>query len=159
MKQAFINYGLNFILALIILWVGGLLIEQGKTFYNTYAPIEDFYVNESLIVEDVCVGDTSQNVVSTRFVNKNVDGYESTVIKELFLVQVEGNVKVYDEFRTPFIEKVENGIVYRVQQLPPWLEAGQYQWVMKVTLTVGNVVRDDVPLIESNIFNVKVCDM
>lgn len=152
-----INYILNTTIVLALLVVGNMFYQQVVYAYIQYADISNFYENTEFFVENICVGDMTQNVLSTRFVYGTEIGYQATVVRELFLIERGLQTKILDERSTPFIEFTETGIVTRVQNLPPDLIVGDYQWVLKISLIIKDVVRDDVPLIKSNIFQVIDC--
>lgn len=150
------DYLLNVLIVLAILSGGSFVYQQSWEYYYTHAPIETFFESHGLFVSDICFGENEQNIVSTRFVKGTDTGYPAYVIRELFLVERGMQTKVYDEYAQPFVEYSPAGTVTRIQQLPD-LRPGSYQWAIKVSIVVGGVVRDDVPLILSNIFQVKRC--
>lgn len=150
------DYILNFVLALIVLVFVGSAIDIARHLYVSYAPISYFYVSESLVVDDVCYGDTKQLVTSTRFVHGTDTGYRSVVNKEMFLIDSDSRTKVYEETTEPFIEFVNNGTVTRFQSIPNDLSTGQYQWMLYPTLTINGVPRPT-PVLISNVFSIKDC--
>lgn len=153
----FTNYILNTIIVLILLLLGNFVYVQGTEAYIRHADISNFYENKDFFVENICVGDTKQAVASTRFVYGTDTGYDATVIRELFLVERGLQTKILDEAATPFIEVAENGSVTRIQNIPSDLEVGAYQWVLRISLVIKGIIRDDIPLVESNVFQIKNC--
>lgn len=158
MKTFFFDYALNVLIALVVLYFGGQLVAFAQTQYYTYAPIENFYRNVNFYAPDVCLGDKQQTLKSERFVNTEVEGYPSIVVRELFLVERGMQTKIFDEVAYPFIEKRDDGLVYRVQALPDGMDLGDYQWALHVTIKIGDVTRDDVSYITSNLFRVVECN-
>lgn len=157
MRTFFFDYALNVLIALVILYFGGQLLAFAKNQYYTYAPIENFYESREMYAPDVCLGDKEQTLRSERYIKSDSHGYNAVVVRELFLVGEDKTTKVFDEIAYPFVEKTGNGLVYRVQRLPD-LKLGDYQWVLHVTLKINDVVRDDVPLVVSNVFEVVECE-
>ena len=153
------DYIINVLVALAVLLIGSYLLNAGQRAYYTHAPIEWFYVSGGMVAEDVCLGDTSQTIVSTRTIYGTDTGYPATVVRELLLVERGIQTKVHDEVAMPFVEQTTNGVTRRKQQLPSWLTVGQYQWFLNVTLTINGVVRNDIDTIESNVFQVTNCDV
>lgn len=144
---------------IIFMMVLSPIVRGAQDMYYQYAPIGWFYQQNWMFPADVCVGETKQLIISSRYVKQTHIGYDAQVNKELFLLSNKNRVKVYEESSTPFIEKTENGIVARLQTLPSDLEPGVYQWALKVNIVLGNITRTDVTVFISNEFEVNDCDI
>lgn len=156
--KALLNYGLNTLIALLVLVFGQSVFSVAQSVYYSYMPIETFYENISFFAEDACVGDTSHLVHTMRFVHGTDIGYSGELVREMFLYKDERRIKVLEEHAMPFVEVRQDGLVTRKQYLPTDLEEGSYRWVMYLTLLIHGVQRYDIPAIESNIFQITNCD-
>jgi len=155
--QGFTNYMLNTVIVLIVLLTGNFVYNQTAEAYIRHADISNFVELKQFVAEDICIGDKKQNIVFTRLVYGTENGYDATVVKELFLVERGMQTKITDEVKTPFLEISEDGIVTIIQNIPGDLDSGNYQWVLRLSIIIKGIVRDDVPLIQSNIFKIKEC--
>lgn len=151
------NYILNVAIAFIILLLGGFVVDQAKHLYYAYAPIDYFYESGPMTAEDICLGDSTQKITSGRVVRGTDDGWPAIVYRELFLVERGMQTKVFEQVAYPFVEVAGNGESTRFQQIPDFIKVGKYQWVLSVTLVISGVERNDIPLIESNLFSVLDC--
>lgn len=139
------------------------ILESSWTAYQRYyyqsAPIETFYQAITIEVGNVCLGDTVQHIDSVRFVYKTETGWAAEIVRELYDVETDKRIKVYDEAASIFIEKIESGKSARDGAIPV-LSEGVYQWditFVKLYLPYG-VVRVDVPTLRSNAFTVLDCN-
>lgn len=158
MKTAIINYGLNFIIVATCLLLTNFMWIISQGLYYKYAPISWFYESVLFQVDDVCVGDTTQNTTSVRLVKATDTGYPANVTRELYLVEDAILNKVFEERVQPFVEVRPDGAGSRVQQIPSFLPVGEYQWTLYITLFIHGQQRTDIPPVTSNTFDVLNCE-
>lgn len=156
MKHFFIDYALNFIVALIVLSFGGFLFDMGKTAYYTYAPLDNFYESIGAHADDACIEVGYHNVESVRFVKQTDVGYPATVIREMFLIKLDDRIKIHEEKAEAFVEVIPDGVSRRQQRLPENIEPGTYQWEIAPTIIINGVERQ-APIIRTNEFEVLHC--
>lgn len=150
------NYALNSLIALVILWAGGVIVDDIYRVYYTYTSLDHFFESKSLAALDICAGDEHQSIISERYVYGTKVGYPADVTKELNRLEPQGLVKVYEERTSPFVE-VAVQPTQRVQDIPSDLAPGQYQWILYVTLDINGVKRHVIPPLESNVFSILDC--
>lgn len=138
-------------------------VEAYRKYRYESLPISAFYENLGVISSDVCVGDTEQFTFTERYARRTNNGWRAYTVKELFRHNEDGSIdhlSKYNVSREIFVESEKNGISSRSVAMP-LLEAGEYHWEINITdlyLPLG-VVRDDVPPIITNNFEVKECDI
>ena len=134
-------------------------LEQSEIRFYQTASISEFYTVEYITPDDVCVGDSFQTCTSKRRVYNTEKGWNSDIAIELFQTSPTF-VKRYDEFRSPFIEFRDGKEGSRIQLIPSDLPVGEYLWAINVSLKLPKgVIRNDVPLIYSDPFLVKECNI
>ena len=163
MTKELTNYGLNVLIAFVLLTVGAAFLNQVEHIWYRFAPQSMFYERYGMAAEDVCVGDTKQAIVSNRQVFGTEIGYPAEVSKELFCDSGDGYGKVYEERSFPIVEPVDEVTLPdgtksypapRVQQLPDYLDVGECKWVIAIKLDINGAMRDVIPPTESNVFSV-----
>lgn len=130
-----------------------------KHYYRT-APIENFYESISLEASNICVGDTTQHLESTRFVKGTESGWAADIVRELYVIgKNRVRAKVFEESADVFIEVIPDGQNAREAAIPA-LSTGVYQWeitIIRLYLPY-DVVRVATPSLTSNTFSVEDCN-
>ena len=133
-----------------------------QTFKYETLPTTAFYESFGVGHEDVCEGQVNQLATTIRYVYRTETGWPMDVTKELFRHDESGQL-VLQSYATnranPFVEVAKNGTSTREVVIPP-LREGRYHWELNITALYlpNNVVRQDVPPIIAEPFNVVKCN-
>lgn len=114
------------------------VVNSVRVSYYSHLPIEDILSSVSIQFENLCLGENEQVWLGTRTVGLK-DGISANVTRELYKL----------------IETQERGQI----QAKIYEETGEYVWQLKMNelRLPGGVIRTDLPIIRTNIFEVKDC--
>lgn len=151
----------NKIISLMVFTVffSGLVYLVDFTVYKLL-PFNYFLHYTNIQRSDICVGDTTQELLVERIVRKNI---AATITSELFLVRndperfiSDANIKVHQE-KFDIIYDVNELQAELIQVQLPELKVGNYYWLELTTIKLPKGISKS-KILEPQYFNVNNCE-